>query len=216
MEIKITNTFNNLTYTLEKHNENYVIKEYEGKNNRGHILANINKIDKPLNKKSKGIYPYWYISNYGDTIMEFPQGNKFDTEELAYQFIVMVRQAYLAEINRRPLTEVANRYITNKAKSLRDRTSSLVSMMYDLSMEKWELLQLSKQCGVEEALVYIDDSDLGQAIDKLLNYKYGKEEAPFFSESVLYELIGKDAARSILGHLQQLIKLIAPERFIEL
>lgn len=183
------------------------------------VLAEIARIDAPVRSKTPfnpADYPYWYISSYSSTTvvkMQFPHNCRFPNKEQAMQFVVMVRQAYLAEIKRRPLTETARRYIEDRARSLRERTSKLVSELYDLRNEKWALLILARDAGVEEAEHYVDDSDLGEAIKDLLEFKHG--EHPFFSESCLYELVGKDDARSILARLERLIAIVKPDKAIE-
>lgn len=146
--------------------------------------------------------------------MELPQNVRFPDKETAFAFVVMVRKAYLAEVARKPLTEIARRYIEDQARSLRARTAAAVTAMHDLQSEKWALLLMARECGVTEATHYVDDTDLGKAIDELLEFKYG--DHPFFSESCLYELIGKEDARTVLSMLKRLISVVAPEKGIEL
>lgn len=202
----------------EENAKRYQVKEVIKGEHQPTVLAEIARIDAPVGSKrpfNPADYPYWYVSDWSSTsklAMKFNNA-RFPTKELAFQFVVMVRQAYLEEIKRRPLTESAHRYIETRARSLRERTSRLVSELHDLSNEKWALLILSREAGVEEATHYVDDSDLGAAITELLDYQYG--EHPFFSESCLYELIGKDAARSILGMMKRLIAIVKPEKSIE-
>jgi hypothetical protein len=203
----------------DENSKRYHVKEVIKGDFQPTVLAEIARIDAPVGSKrpfNPADYPYWYISNYSSTAvakMEFPPA-RFPNKEQALQFVVMVRQAYLAEIKRVPLTENARRYIEMRARTLRERTAALISQLYDVRNEKWELLILAREAGVEEATHYIDDSDLGAAINALLEYKYG--EHPFFSESCLYELIGKDAARSILGMMERLFAIVKPEKAIEI
>lgn len=203
----------------EENPRRYHVKEVIKGDFQPTVLAEIARIDAPVGSKhpfNPADYPYWYISSYSATAtakMELPQDARFPTKELAFQFVVMVRKAYLAEIKRVPLTENARGYIERRARSLRDRTSALISQLHDVRNEKWELLVLAREAGVREATFYVDDSDLGTAAKELLEYKYG--DHPFFSESCLYELIGKDAARSVLGMLERLLAIVKPEKAIE-
>jgi hypothetical protein len=43
-------------------------------------------------------------------------------------------------------------------------------------------------------------------------YAEGDEQAPFFSEAFLYNLLGKDEARSVLGIIRELCELAGVER----
>jgi hypothetical protein len=204
----------------DEENQRYLIKEFSKKDERGQFLAEIRCMSKPIlpkSQKSKTQYPYWYISSYStnaETEMELPQNLRFNDKDTAFNFVIMVRKAYLSEIARRPLTEAANEYITLQARSLRERTKNTISTLHELQREKWSLLKLARQCGVEEATFYVDDSDLGKAIQELTEYKYN--DTTFFSEACLYDLIGKDSARSVLCLLEQLLLLVAPDRAIKM
>jgi hypothetical protein len=197
-------------YTIEpkpNYDNTDVIKE------NGAVIAEISVIKKPLgNKKpTEGQYPYYFARGSDNNTMLF-ELNKFKTKEDAFHFVVSVRKAYLNEITRRPLGKNLNQYIELQARTLRERTQAAVSNLHNLVNEKYTLLTLAREFGVKEAEVYVDDSDLGQTIDNLLSYKFG--EHPFFSESCLYELMGKEDARTVLALLGKLIKIVAPEKAI--
>lgn len=183
-------------------------------------LAEIGRIDVPIPTKHNPVIetnikkPYWYISSHSSVEMEFPHDARFETKEAAFNFVVMVRKAYLAEIKRVPLNETATRYIVDKARSLGDRTKAVISDLHDLRNEKWSLLVLARECGIKDAEVYIDDTDVGEAIDDILKFEYNGH--PFFSEACLYELIGKEDARTVLALLKRLLKSIGSEKTIEL
>jgi len=57
-----------------------------------------------------------------------------------------------------------------------------------------------------------DDAKSGSSINELLNFKREGEDVPFFSEAGLYDLVGKEDARSILSHLRAVLKDHAPDR----
>lgn len=62
---------------------------------------------------------------------------------------------------------------------------------------------------VRELLNYNPNGDIW--LDKESGmYEEGDEYAPFFSETFLYNLVGKDSARSILGLVRQIKELLPP------
>jgi hypothetical protein len=192
------------TYKLEEVTKKQcLIKEYTGKDHE--ILAVINYFNK-----------HWYIANSSNFSpqMQFPERKHFSDTQAAFDFVVSVRKAYLSEIQRKPLTEAANAFIVTQARSLRERSEAAINQLYSLQLEKWQLLQLARECGVEEATWHIDSSDLGLAVNELLTLEHkGK---PFFSEACLYDLLGKDAARTLLAKIKSLIKIVAPHQSLEL
>jgi hypothetical protein len=168
-------------------------------------------------KKEKS---YWYISTYKECkiLLPFESHCKFNTKEEAYNFVTYTHATVKHHIETSPLPEVAQRYFTDRARALSEETAAHISALHNLQNQKYQLLKLIKQFGVEHAAFYIDDSDLGKAVKNLLEFKvYHKssegesKEINFFSEVVLYDLVGKEDARTILVLLKKLIKIINPE-----
>jgi hypothetical protein len=157
---------------------------------------------------------YWRINTFNECKILIPPETycRFITKEDAYNFVTYSHATIKHHTETSPLPEVARRYFTDRARALREETSAHISALHNLRSQKYQLLQLIEQFGVEHAAFYIDDSDLGKAIKELLEFKinHKSEEIHFFSESVLYDLVGKDDARSILGHLERLMKIIDP------
>lgn len=50
------------------------------------------------------------------------------------------------------------------------------------------------------------DGDFREALEASEYYERHAEEMPFFSETFLYALLGKDSARTVLGHVSSLIE----------
>lgn len=63
---------------------------------------------------------------------------------------------------------------------------------------------------VRELLDYSPNGDIWLDKEPGGMYEVGDEYAPFFSETFLYNLVGKDAARSILGLVRQVKELLPP------
>ena len=54
------------------------------------------------------------------------------------------------------------------------------------------------------------ESEIRRAVGELVSFKIHGEKAPFFTESYLYELIGKDDARSILSRVEGIQQALQP------
>lgn len=168
-----------------------------------------------VRKSYPGGKEYWFISRESQTDIGH---RKFPDRELAFHFIVSVIKAKNEEIERRPLPEDVMFVFLRRAQALREKSQALHSQLMDVQFEKQELLQLAKKYGVKEAEVYIEDADIDAAIDDLLKFQVsytedGKQhEAPFFSESALYSIVGKEDARSILGYLRRVVEKVAPTK----
>jgi hypothetical protein len=193
-------------FKLEKnpHFDNY----FNVKDERGSVVAEVRK-------SYPGSKEYWFVSRESQTDIGH---RKFPDRELAFHFIVSVIKAKNEELERRPLPEDVMYVFQRRAQALREKGQALHSQLMDVQFEKRELLQLAKKYGVKEAEVYVEDADVDAAIDDLLNFEViykenGKEhEAPFFSESALYSIVGKEDARSILGYLRRVLEKVAPTK----
>lgn len=188
------------------------------KDEHGQHLADINRAS------WKGSGKYLYITN---TELEI-ENCRFNTVQNAFYFVVGVARASKKQVETRPLPEEVMEFLNERARTLRDRSQKLHMDALDLESEKYRLLKLAQKHGVDKAEIYIGDSDAEAAVDELLDFKvqvefdkYNEngevvgtewEEVPFFSESCLYELIGKDQARSVLGRMRRIIGKIAPNK----
>jgi hypothetical protein len=120
-------------------------------------------------------------------------------------------------------------FLTERARTLRERSQKLHMEALDLENEKYKLLKLAQSHGVEKAEIYIGDSDAEAVVKDLLDLKVeiasqynedGEEiegdpeyrETTFFSEDCLYELLGKDKARTVLGMMRCVVQKIAPNQ----
>lgn len=158
---------------------------------------------------------YWYVSQETKTKID---RRKFPDKELAFHFVVSVIKAAETQIERRPLPEDIMNYISQRAYDCRRREEQLRAQMLDLQCEKHSLSRLAKKHGSAEATSYVNDADLDELIEELLKFKVSYkedkklEEAPFFSETALYNLIGKEDARTILSLMERLLNKVAPEK----
>jgi hypothetical protein len=155
--------------------------------------------------------PYWRISTYDSGKFRPKESYRFKDKESAFEFVVLVRKAHLAEVKDSPLPENVKDYLNDRARTLSKEFQASLDKVRDLSFQRFSLLLLARQYGVEEAAMFSDDSDITQAARDLAEYCRQGEKIPFFTEGCLYELVGKEDARSILALMSRLLKLAAPE-----
>lgn len=171
-------------------------------------------------------YPYWYLKwpqTSGRPVsrnsMDFggPAVGvmRFKSKEDAFEFAVAVRRKVLSEIARRPLPDEINDHLALRARSVRDRQEALRSQMLDLRIEAAALAGFGEKFGIPDVTMFVDKSDAATALKDLCDFEVGvegeKDPVPLLSETALYPLIGKDAARSVLARLRTLRRAIAPD-----
>lgn len=169
---------------------------------------------RPLKKGNK--VTHWYITRETKTNLDH---KKFETAEQAFDFFVGVVEATRKQVDSKPLPEDVMDLFNRQARTLMERDRALQSQLLDLAIEKETLRNLAKRYNVAHCESYIGDPDLNEMVDALLKYEVAVPDenspetykmAPFFSESALYEFVGKDAARSVLGMMRRLIGKITP------
>lgn len=136
----------------------------------------------------------------------------FDTPESAFDVIVQVRKLHLTETALVPLPEDLREWVNRQARNVGDRIKRAETELFDANVQARELNRLAEQYNLEMAALFTDHSDADAAVRNLINFKIEGDEAPFFSETVLYELIGKDAARSLLGTLRRMVSVVSPSQ----
>ena len=80
---------------------------------------------------------------------------------------------------------------------------------------RWELKHLADKYNLTSLGYQNEDTDKAQELRRLLDFEHWMEKEektiPFFSEAVLYELEGKQDARTILALLSGVAEHIDPE-----
>lgn len=117
-----------------------------------------------------------------------------------------------------PLPANVMEYLNRRANELRDQKRRVESELIDLHSERFRLLRLAQQYGVESAAYLTDDADTDSILNKLLTFEVqkGKKTLPLFSEAYLYPLLGKDSARTLLALLRTLTEQIAPDLVLKI
>lgn len=159
---------------------------------------------------------YWYFADETKTSINSDFGERivFPTKDLAYEFIVAFRKNMKRHVEERPLPDDVMDFIQQKARLLYDRKKLLISELYDVQSERHSLLTIARKYNVHEVECVLANADGNKIVKDLLEFKY--EENPFFSEETLYELIGKNDARTLLALISALVEYVEPGGSINL
>lgn len=138
----------------------------------------------------------------------------FPTKEDAANFLYLLHTRSEQYKTENPLPEDVKRYLTSRAEYLRKTEERVLGEFLEIRSERWQLLQFAKRNQIDEVEWRTEDSDQTAMVRKLLDFevyvKKEKKEVPLFSETALYNLIGKEDARTVLSLLRDVVKCIAP------
>lgn len=146
---------------------------------------------------------------------------KFPTKEVAADALYTIRKTVDAITSATPLPETVMQFLEREADQLRREQQEIEGRLLHVRGKQAWLLEIAKTYGVERIKWSTKDSDAEAVVRKLLEFtlEFGKKkvtEHPFFSEATLYELIGKEDARSVLALLKQVVGFVSPSKATEL
>ena len=152
----------------------------------------------------------WVIYNHSSNvyIKALKKAMRFDTLDLAVEFINAITIGCDTVINNIELPVDIINYLNSRAKALNESENALRSQFMEIHEERRKLYEFAKRMKINDLNRKCQLSDVDLLVDELLNYEFG--DTPFFSEQVLYNLIGKEAARDILALLGNLCQRISP------
>lgn len=157
----------------------------------------------------------WFISStgfsgvsYGDQLRYL----RFSNREEAAMFMYVLKNKVAETVDSSPLSEDLMRYLSQRAETLHEEEKRLLASFFNIRTEQKQLLMFAKKYGVREVLWRTEHTDQEKAVLALLNFKIhvGKKEVPFVSEAALYELIGKEDARTALALIEKICAILAP------
>lgn len=183
------------------------------KNEEGYEI-NIGTLDNYNNK-------WRWTNTEPEDIIDFVRDMKFDAKESAAIFLKALIDRSEAYRKNHPIPTDLGEYLESKARKLREKRQALLNEFWDIRRDHYVLNQLAERHGLER-VTWFADSDKEESVRKLLEFKIyvnddGEEvEVPFLSETALYNLVGKEDARSILSLMKKLCEQIAPDMSITL
>jgi hypothetical protein len=164
--------------------------------------------------KSKGL---WRITaTVPHDYLRFFQHACFPSKEVAAEEIVRVLGVVEQVRQNKPLPDDVERYLAGRARDLRDEERKHLGAFLSIRCERHQLLGFAKRNQLTEVVWHTDDSDNEAILRELLEFKVsvkeGKKwvEVPLVSEAGLYNLIGKDEARTFRSLLERVCNLVSP------
>lgn len=114
------------------------------------------------------------------------------------------------EIATHPLSDCLTNYIERRARDVANEKEALSNKLLNIIMEEGSLRNLAEKYNLEQVKWDTENSDKQKSVQNLLEFKIG--DVPFFSEAYLYEIIGKEEARTLLALVRNVVRLIDPKQ----
>lgn len=142
----------------------------------------------------------------------------FGSKEEAASFAHGLRQAVEEAALARPLPQHVEQYLRGRADDLGKEEQRLLAEFFRVRFERVQLRKFAEDHNLSEVLWRTKDTDHEAVLRKLLEFKVcvKRKEYPLFSEAALYELLGKEDARSVLSLMAKLATAISPKLAQEL
>ena len=151
-----------------------------------------------------------------DDYLPFVRYTKFDTKEQAVHFFHALHRKAEAVTTSRPLPDDVGRYLDDRARELQEDERRALDLFRKVRFERFALLRFAERNQLTHVKWKTEDTDAEATLRAMLEFKVfveddGQEvEVPFFSETALYNLIGKDAARTVLGMVRRVCEGVSP------
>lgn len=136
---------------------------------------------------------------------------RFDSENEAATFVSMFVGQVVQARDNSPVPEEIRSFLNREADTIRRDVNSLKDQWIRLHGRARGLRYLAKKFNIQEPVWLLEQNDIGEVVKKIVEFKLENGEHPFFSEGTLYDLLGKEDARTVLVHIRNLIELVSPE-----
>jgi hypothetical protein len=133
----------------------------------------------------------------------------FDSDEEAAAFVATIYGQVRHARNASPVPEPIRAFIENEGRDLAEGGKALRSALLNHVYKARTIRHFADEYGIGGVYLRVD-SDTAKMVRRVMNWKREGDEHPFFSEVTLYELIGKEDARSLLSLIDDAMKEIDP------
>lgn len=133
---------------------------------------------------------------------------RFDTKEDCAAFAVEVYMQVKHARNSSPIPDDIRRFLSEAIRELHEEEKALRTRNLSFVMRAKMLRRLAEAHGLGE--IHRVQSDPDTIVREIAEWKRQGDEYPFFSEATLYELVGKEDARTLLVFIRQLAGLVDP------
>lgn len=193
----------------------FIIKpKYDAKDTSFFTVAVASDAKDEYGRKLGELYkdkPYWriYATELG-AILPFVKHVPFESDAAAANYLWAVIQGCEKITEARPLPTDLERYLEDRARSLREEEQAILSRFFNIRMEQHDLRRFAKDNALPKVDFYTEHTDEAAAVHRLLTFCREGHEEPFFSEASLYDLVGKEDARTLIALVTKVCDCIAP------
>lgn len=160
----------------------------------------------------------WHEVRTSD-ILPYVNYINFPTKEVATNFLYFFLLRTKAYCDEHPLPKSVEGYLVDRAEFLRKEEQKLLGDFLQIRSERYRLKKFAEENRIQEVEWRTDDADSEAVVRKLLDFevfvKQEKRDVPLFSETALYNLIGKEDARTVRSLLKSVITCVAPNMAYE-
>tara|TARA_B100001778_G_scaffold330827_1_gene333974 strand:- start:4452 stop:5114 length:663 start_codon:yes stop_codon:yes gene_type:complete len=134
---------------------------------------------------------------------------KFKGKKACGEFVAETYKQIKAARDASPVPEDIRIFIEAVGRDLADEDRALRgALLNHVSKCRW-ITDLAKKHGIGSLYLRVED-DAAKMVQRIMNWKREGDDIPFFSEAILYELIGKEDARSLLALINDMTMEIDP------
>jgi len=163
-----------------------------------------------LRKKSISNPKWHWVETDPDVLLDAVKGMVFDQMEEAAYYLWSVLKMVKKFHSGNPLSEDVSQYLGQRSRSLRDEERNILSRLLDIRIERFGLRKIAEKYNLENIVWQTDDCDKEKVVRDLLKFSLSEGDVPLISETCLYDLIGKDDARTFMSLLQKALSFVAP------
>lgn len=159
---------------------------------------------------------YWIIRETSpENLSEHLEAEKFDTKEKAALFAYEVHRRAEEYRTSKPLPDDVCHYLAGRAEELQKELQELRRRFFEIQIERCFLRKLGDRNQISRVMWNTNDSDNAKLVRDLLDFEVYVEaeerSVPFISEAALYNLIGKEDARTALALIHKICEAVAPD-----
>jgi hypothetical protein len=153
----------------------------------------------------------WYWSEtYPEALLGITKGLEFDEKEKAAHYLWSMWKSVEKIRVENPLPEDVVQYLSQRSSSLREEERNILSRLLDIRIERFGLRKIAEKQNLQNIVWQTDDCDKEKVVRDLLKFSLQGQDAPLISETCLYDLIGKEDARTLMSLLQNALNFVAP------
>lgn len=157
-----------------------------------------------------------WVETRPEELLTYVRNIILPTEEIAASFLYAIKQRSDAYCKAHPIPQDLSQYLERKARDLQEIDQKLLHQFWEVRNDRYMLHKFAERYGMERIQWYTEGSDKEETVKRLLEFSVFVEdegenkEVPFFSEVALYNLIGKEDARTVLSLVKDLCNSLAP------